>query len=293
MFSASVVIQFLLCTQMGKSFVLELEQWAILFNVKRESEHPNGLIRGGIEEPEVRADKFIIRPDFQFYPVVSTSHFLTARFLMSFLVNSMTWTYLMYTVPLTILGSDDGMDFVKDCLAIAFLVILDDLDDSASMKVEVEPEWVKGWRLVMAKKWVFHNASLGQGGDIDVQYMSVEAAKRHAASLPGCKGFTWRGAQQDKEAHFLFKDHQTKSGAGKGTDGSAWYCYLMSDEELSSGSTSSNLQTVSNFVEPSSPPGTTSTAARFANFAKSGSGSNVRSQTHLQDPLLRGPANKV
>merc|ERR1719410_2259603 len=118
---------------MGKSFILELEDWAILF-----------MRMGPIKRAEVSTHS---KADA---PVITHSASVRLRCLMSLLVNSISWTFLICSVPLVLLASSDGMDFVKDCLAIGYITTLDDVNEEDTIKhlVHVEDscaEKLMGW----------------------------------------------------------------------------------------------------------------------------------------------------
>jgi len=63
--------------------------------------------------------------------------YVKIRFLLSFIVNCLMFGFLMHTVHLQLLDNEDGMDYVKDCLAVGFIVQLDDVDEEETKKVKV------------------------------------------------------------------------------------------------------------------------------------------------------------
>lgn len=60
---------------------------------------------------------------------------LKTRAIFSFFINHILLSIIVQTAPLTLIGDGDPMDYVKDCLAIGFIVMLDDVKDSDGMLV--------------------------------------------------------------------------------------------------------------------------------------------------------------
>merc|ERR1712232_116563 len=65
------------------------------------------------------------------------------RCVMAFIVNYILFTMILQTVPLQLIGNQDAIDFVKDCLAIAFIVTLDDRN-GPPMRVHLGLEFLCG-----------------------------------------------------------------------------------------------------------------------------------------------------
>lgn len=51
------------------------------------------------------------------------------RCMMDFISNSVIYMVLLHMVPTALMDNADGMDFAKDCCAIAFITICDDLQE--------------------------------------------------------------------------------------------------------------------------------------------------------------------
>jgi hypothetical protein len=201
MIFASIIVQFLMMTQLGKSFVLELEDWAILFLRK-------GWVKRDIEEeecPDTNADA----PDI----TGSGDAYVRLRCLMSFAVNSVLWTFVLCTVPLVLIGSDDGMDFVKDCLAMAYITMLDDVDDDDTIQhlVPVDKEFTDDLmeKFMTRKAIKFGTVTTRQVlevSQLDRQQLTFKAAKRHAAFLATCTGFSCKRCPDQTDTTELDED---------------------------------------------------------------------------------------
>mmetsp|Transcript_183675 Transcript_183675/g.582649 ORF Transcript_183675/g.582649 Transcript_183675/m.582649 type:complete len:256 (-) Transcript_183675:94-861(-) len=61
---------------------------------------------------------------------------LVFRYFFSSIINWVFFELVVFLVPLQLMQSESGMDFVKDCLAIVFITALDDLNESVMMKTE-------------------------------------------------------------------------------------------------------------------------------------------------------------
>lgn len=81
------------------------------------------LLHGGaIHDP--LNEKFVDR-ELQ----VINSPQVKSRFVLSFIVNSVIYNFIVQTAFLALIGNTDSMDYVKDCLAIAFITTIDDKDE--------------------------------------------------------------------------------------------------------------------------------------------------------------------
>lgn len=61
------------------------------------------------------------------------------RFVMDFLSNGFIYMLLIMIVPIALINNTDGMDFAKDCVAIAFITVTDDLLDSDARSTLLAP----------------------------------------------------------------------------------------------------------------------------------------------------------
>uniref|UniRef100_A0A7S1AAB8 Uncharacterized protein n=1 Tax=Noctiluca scintillans TaxID=2966 RepID=A0A7S1AAB8_NOCSC len=61
------------------------------------------------------------------------------RFLMDYMSNGFIYTFLIMIVPIALINNTDGMDFAKDCVAIAFITVSDDLLDSDARSTLLAP----------------------------------------------------------------------------------------------------------------------------------------------------------
>merc|ERR1712228_518825 len=91
------------------------------------------------------------------------------------------------------------------------------------MPVENEPKEMQ----TMAR-FIQHDGYISQGGDILVQNMTVEEAKRKAATLSDCEGFTYEGTLTDKPMCIYFKRKWDLNGSGSG---SGWTSFQRVGEE--------------------------------------------------------------
>jgi len=181
---AGVVVQFLLITQLGKSFVLELEDWVFL------SRRTESVVSDSHED-----------------------HYVGVRCLMSFIVNHIVWNFLICTVPLNMVGTTDGMDFVKDCLAIGYITMLDDVsEDDTKIKVKLDTRKAE-MELEEKCKHLFEGLRIGsteqkpqgeQTKKLDCQSLTHDAAKRHALSLSRCSFISWVSEPTEGKRQYTF-----------------------------------------------------------------------------------------
>lgn len=105
----SCCVQLLLVSQMGKGFRDNLLDWAKCMHA--------GAFEGMSEIfTDEACEQCIDRPTVR------------VRFLLACFVNGILYDFLIRTVYLSLIGNDDGMDYVKDCLALGFITTLDDID---------------------------------------------------------------------------------------------------------------------------------------------------------------------
>eukprot|EP00927_Polykrikos_kofoidii_P052878 TRINITY_DN4689_c0_g2_i1.p1 TRINITY_DN4689_c0_g2~~TRINITY_DN4689_c0_g2_i1.p1 ORF type:complete len:637 (+),score=117.17 TRINITY_DN4689_c0_g2_i1:22-1911(+) len=112
LFLCCIVIQFLTATQSGSSFRDNSLNWVVMLSVK---EWPGAY---HVPAGALQVDK----EDVQAY--------VTIRMFFGFLVNVVFGDFILYTLPLVLMSNDSGLDFVKDCLALAFIMTLDDNVDA-------------------------------------------------------------------------------------------------------------------------------------------------------------------
>ncbi len=56
-------------------------------------------------------------------------------------------------------------------------------------------------------EWTMHEGFISSGGDLWVEELTVDEAKRMALTLDGCQGFCFRGPMTDEEVEIRFKAH--------------------------------------------------------------------------------------
>merc|ERR1712113_1016926 len=113
---------------MGNSFIDKLIEWTKLLHARKlEGDAWNADVFAYVGDKRSQIDRPAVR----------------VRFLMSCLINSVIYKLLIHTVFLALIFDDDGMDYVKDTLAIAFITQLDDIDydsDRIFIKLDVIAE---------------------------------------------------------------------------------------------------------------------------------------------------------
>jgi len=115
---SSMPIQFIAASQMGKLFFVEVPFW-----------------------------KYVIQ-NTQRISTVSTSHGSTTitavypslpelwlRCVFSMFANNIYYMIIIYGLPMQLMCADNGMDFVKDTFAIAYVATLDDLPETSIMHI--------------------------------------------------------------------------------------------------------------------------------------------------------------
>lgn len=127
---ASLLIQCLITNQMGSHFLAELFDWMLLFESVGDTS--KSLEDEKVENPDAYANPFLV-----------------IRFCMSFMANCAGYSFLLLTLPLALMNSHTGFDFVKDCMAVSFIVQLDDLDGDESVRIRIRRIGVRNTYLQM------------------------------------------------------------------------------------------------------------------------------------------------
>lgn len=129
MFLTCLIVQFLMMTMLGAHFFENLYSWYLILRARNGSIEPS---RDHLEW-EVLAEMAWERSDKE--AVSDLDHIshpmFKVRFTMDFIANSLIYMMLLHMVPLALMYSSDGMEFAKDCCAIAFITICDDIKADA------------------------------------------------------------------------------------------------------------------------------------------------------------------
>jgi len=157
-----VILQFVLSSQMGKPFQREWFDWYVMLRnlgstkVAAQRGQPS---RSGwcgwcgwcvkiwtLVFSDVEMNIKLIPPSDD-DNVEELDHNLAhpavySRLVMSFISNFVIPCILTATLPLSLIGTDSGLNFVQNCVSVAFIPMIDDVDpdDSANMQVLVRRE---------------------------------------------------------------------------------------------------------------------------------------------------------
>lgn len=130
----TVVIQLVLSLNQGNQFEVNLKEWAAFMYARSVGAGTEYDIK--IKPTDTTSSAIGTEPRR------CTDVYVKIRFVMSWLVNAVIFDLLISTAFLTLIGNDDPLDYVKDCLAIGFITQLDDLPDDDKLEgfyyVEVE-----------------------------------------------------------------------------------------------------------------------------------------------------------
>jgi len=136
LWASTILVQYLLMVSVGTGFTEEYFDWAVLLH----SMPTDGVFRirlaGDTTSAEV-VSSFSTKHEF---PTLNATPMIKTRLVMSFICNCVITSFLIYTVPLVLISNQGGMDYVKDCLAVAFITQLDDKSDSTDYEVEITAE---------------------------------------------------------------------------------------------------------------------------------------------------------
>lgn len=148
-----VILQYLMCAVMGSSFVNYLFDWYLILEAGHMkhievvcNEEGEELFEWKVQVNLLQQERWTNtemtetqKREHYFFRICHP--YLKTRCAMDFLSNAVIYMFLIYILPLALIGNTDGMDFAKDCVAIAFITTLDDTsaeDGSATFKVHYE-----------------------------------------------------------------------------------------------------------------------------------------------------------
>lgn len=125
MFVVCLIVQFLMLTMLGAHFFENGYYWFLILTAEP------GTIKIGTPPVEWQVQVEMARsqggvtPDLDYicHPM------FRVRCMMDFISNSVIYMVLLHMVPTALMDNADGMDFAKDCCAIAFITICDDLQE--------------------------------------------------------------------------------------------------------------------------------------------------------------------
>lgn len=145
MFFCVLVVQFLMCTAMGSSFMDTLFDWYLVLDAAKEQNmeiahtgEENKDWKAAVNISWVKCQKRsgklkLKQPtnhsDRQHLFNVMIRPYAKLRFLMDFMANGVVYMFLILAVPVALFNDSDSMDWAKDCVAIGFITVCDDLQD--------------------------------------------------------------------------------------------------------------------------------------------------------------------